>query len=476
MRDRFLLALLAMSIPMTATVYEVGPGKRFAAIREVPWPALNPGDRVDIYWRATAYKEKWCINRSGTEAAPIVVRGIANSLGALPVIDGEGAVTVTNQFCWNEDRGAIKVGGGNGEEIPRNIVIEQLEIKNAKGGVTFTTSGGGTAYYIDNSSGIFVERGYGITIRRCLIHDNGNGIFVASGNSYQARDIMIERNHIYDNGYYNGDQQHNTYTSAINIIYQFNRMTMPAGRSGNNLKDRSANAIYRYNWIESGNRQLDLVDAPTAISTAPGYHDSYAYGNVLIDYSGYDNSQLVNFGGDSPDRTLWRQGTLYFFNNTVVSYRYDEAQLVRVGHANGRADVRNNIVYAPNGPLYILSDAGTVDLQNNWLKSGWKAKGLASWPSVLNDLGGNITGTDPGFVNAVTTAGADYRLVSTSPCLDRAGANHPLLPASFGAVREYVPITYGRGRLKNGLPDLGAFEYLIPVPAPRINTLTSKPL
>lgn len=475
MRDRCLFAVLALSIPMTATVYEVGPGKRFAAIGEVPWAALNPGDRVDIYWRSTAYKERWCINRSGTTTAPIVIRGIPNSLGALPVIDADGAVTAATQYCWNEDRAAIKIGGGSGEEIPRNIVIEQLEIKNAKAGITFKPSQGGTGFYIYNASGIFVERGYGITIRRCQIHDNGNGIFVASGSAYQARDIMIERNHLYDNGYFDGDQQHNTYTSAINIIYQFNRMTM-FGRGGNNLKDRSANAIYRYNWIEAGNRQLDLVDAHPAISSAPGYHDSYAYGNVLIDHVGYDNAQLVNFGGDSADRTLWRQGTLYFFNNTVVSYRYDEPQLVRIGHVNGRADVRNNIVYTPNGTLHMLSDAGTIDLQNNWLKTGWKVKGLASSPAVVNDLGGNITGTNPGFVNAVATAAADYRLLSTSPCLDRAGANNPLLPASFGAVKEYVPITYGRGRLKNGLPDLGAFEYLPPVPAPRINTLTSKPL
>ncbi len=464
-----------MSIPMTAAVYEVGPGKNFSRIADVPWSALNPGDRVDIYWRATAYKEKWCINRSGTASAPIVVRGIPGSSGALPVIDAQGAVTVTNQYCWNEDRGAIKIGGGDGVEIPQNITIEQMEIKNAKSGVSYTGSSGAQAPYSSNAAGIFVERGYGITIRRCKIHDNGDGIFVGSGNSYQARDILIERNHIHDNGYAGSDQHHNTYTSAINIVYQYNRMTMPAGVSGNNLKDRSANAIYRYNWIESGNRQLDLVDAPTAVATAPGYHDSYAYGNVLIDYQGYDNSQLVNFGGDSPDRTLWHQGTLYFYNNTVVSYRSDDAQLIRIGHANGRADVRNNIIHAPNGPLHIMSDAGTVNLQGNWLKTGWKVKYLSSWPSLLNDLGGNITGTNPGFVNAVASTEADYRLIPGSPCLDRAIALNPVLGSAFAASREYVPLTFRRGRVTNGLPDLGAFEYT-GVQTPRINALTSRPL
>lgn len=468
-----LLALLAITVPITAAVYEVGPGKPLTSIAQVPWSTLNAGDRVDIYWRSTPYKEKWCINRLGTPTAPVVVRGIPGPTGALPVIDGDGAVTVLSQNCWNEDRGVIKIGGGNGPDIPQHIVIEQLEIKNAKSGVSYRSSNGGTWGYNGNAAGVYVERGYGITVRRCAIHDNGNGIFVGSTDSYQARDILIERNHIYGNGYPSSSQYHNAYTSAINITYQYNRMTMPAGVQGTNLKDRSANGIYRYNWIEGGNRQLDLVDAPAAVAAAPGFHDAHAYGNVLVDYNGYDNSQLVHFGGDI--NLTYHQGTLHFFNNTVVSYRYDEAQLVRISHANARADVRNNIIHAPNGPLRIMSDAGTVNLRNNWLKTGWTAKYVATWPSVLNDLGGNVTGINPGFVNAVASTSADYRLLPGSPCLDRAIENNPVLPASFSVAREYVPATFNRGRLKNGLPDLGALEYTEAV-VPRINTLISRPL
>ena len=55
---------------------------------------------------------------------------------------------------------------------------------------------------------------------------------------------------------------HNSYTAAIGITFEYNRYgPLLAGAGGNNLKDRSAGMVARYNWIEGGNRQLDLVDA-----------------------------------------------------------------------------------------------------------------------------------------------------------------------------------------------------------------------
>jgi hypothetical protein len=46
------------------------------------------------------------------------------------------------------------------------------------------------------------------------------------------------------------------------MVYQFNHFgPLRANCPGNNLKDRSAGTVIRYNWIEGGNRQLDLVDA-----------------------------------------------------------------------------------------------------------------------------------------------------------------------------------------------------------------------
>src|SRR5205085_11016799 len=54
-----------------AATYEVGPGKAYVNIGDVPWESLQPSDTVLIYWRSTPYKEKWVICRQGTASAPI---------------------------------------------------------------------------------------------------------------------------------------------------------------------------------------------------------------------------------------------------------------------------------------------------------------------------------------------------------------------------------------------------------------------
>ena len=41
-----------------ATTYEVGPGKALAAISDVPWESLKPGDTVLIYYRPEGYQRE----------------------------------------------------------------------------------------------------------------------------------------------------------------------------------------------------------------------------------------------------------------------------------------------------------------------------------------------------------------------------------------------------------------------------------
>ena len=77
-----------------AEVYEVGPGRAFANIGDVPWESLAEGDTVRVHWRALPYREKWVICRTGTEARQIVVSGVPNPDGRLPVVDGRDATTI----------------------------------------------------------------------------------------------------------------------------------------------------------------------------------------------------------------------------------------------------------------------------------------------------------------------------------------------------------------------------------------------
>src|SRR5262245_59685203 len=176
------LALCAQSA--TATTYKVGTGQPYATPSNVPWESLAAGDSVLIYARATPYKDKWVICRVGTAGAPIVVRGIPDGSGHLPVMDRAGAVTRSPLNFWNEDRGVMKIGGANTppDAMPAWIVIENLDIRGARSSNTFTGRSGVAAYNA-NASAIYIEKGQNVVVRGCHLHDCGNGFFCASGTS-----------------------------------------------------------------------------------------------------------------------------------------------------------------------------------------------------------------------------------------------------------------------------------------------------
>jgi len=61
-----LAAAVALPHAAAATTFEVGPGKTYANIGDVPLESLTAGDSVLIYYRATPYKEKFVVAAVGT--------------------------------------------------------------------------------------------------------------------------------------------------------------------------------------------------------------------------------------------------------------------------------------------------------------------------------------------------------------------------------------------------------------------------
>jgi hypothetical protein len=452
------LAVLALvglvAAPALATTYEVGPGKAYATPSDVPWESLAAGDTVLIYWRSTPYKDKWVICRQGQAGAPITVSGVPGSGGELPVIDGIDAVTRSQLNYWNEERGLLKIGGANtpADTTPQYIIVENLEFKSARDTHSFTGRNGVTSY-AQNAAAVYVEKGTHITIRNCTLRDSGNGLFAAAATT----DLVVEGNWIHDNGNPGSIYEHNNYTEVLGITFQYNHFgPLCAGCDGNNLKDRSAGTVIRYNWIESGNRQLDLVDAEdsAALVADPSYHSTFVYGNVLVEPDGAGNSQIVHYGGDSGTESDYRKGTLYFYNNTVVSTRSGNMTLVHLSTGDETADVRNNVVYATAGGSYlaIIDGTGTANLRNNWLNTGWQPCHCTPTGEV-NDLGGQVLGTAPGFLDL---GGQDFHLAAGSACRDAAAA---LASGAYPVTREYVKHQLNALRYSDGALDIGAYEY-----------------
>jgi hypothetical protein len=446
------LSLILCASHAVAADYHVGPGKTYTSIGSVPWESLSAGDTVFIFAKPTPYYEKWVINLVGTASAPLTVRGVPDENGVLPIIHGEGATTRAQLNYWNEERGILKIGGSNipDNERPQYIVVENLHFRRARGSFTGRY---GTSSYNQNAAGVYVEYGDNITVRNCILEDNGNGLFVG----HDTNNMVIEGNYIHGNGNPGSIYEHNTYTAARNILYQYNRFgPLCDGCGGNNLKDRSSGTVIRYNWIESGNRQMDLVDCEDdeTVALDPAYLTTFVYGNILIEPDGAGNSQILHFGGDSGNEAIYR-GTLFFWNNTVISTRTDNTTLIRLSTNAQTAVIQNNIIYvtAAGNRLALTNSAGVLNYAWNLFKPGF-VNSHSGLTGSVNDLGGNITAASPGFVDEHAQ---DFRLTINSPAINAGSLSAAMKAHPF--LYEYVPHQAHKDRQFDGYLDLGALEY-----------------
>lgn len=455
------LILILWAIELSATDYHVGPSQSFSTIAEVPWASLMAGDRVFIHWKDTHYYEKWVINRQGTESERIEIIGVSGPNGEQPVIDGNGAVTPLNLNYWNDSRGVIKIGGSSvpADGLPSYLTIENLEIRSGQPDYQFTDDNGNLDTYSNNAAAIYIEKGSHLIIRNCTLHDSGNGLFIGAFDG-QTQDILIEKNYIYGNGVVGDFLEHNAYTEAIDITYQFNHFgPLRDGADGNNLKDRSAGLVVRFNWIEGGNRQLDMVDAEGSQNLVlhPSYSTTHVYGNILIEPDGAGNSQIAHYGGDSGTTDDYRKGDLYFYNNTVVSTRSGFTTLVRLSTNDETAHVLNNVLYvtAAGENLALIEGSGTLLADHNWLKDGWQDCHCTPTGSV-NDSGTNLTGSDPLFENQVNQ---EFRPLPNSSLVDGGTPIPSFLALEHDVQNEYVQHLDSVGRPFSGPIDIGAYEY-----------------
>lgn len=464
---RYLLLMLLFASPLSAVTYSVGPGQTYANINDVPLENITAGDTLEIHWRATPYAEKFVICAQGTQANPITVTGVPNGSGDLPILTGNGATTRTQLSFWNENRCVIKIGGASvpSDTTPAWVIVENLEIRSAHPSYTFTNAAGTPGQsYSNSASSIYVEKGKNITVRNCIMHDCGNGFFVAPGGGWgspsMTENITVSHNYIYGNGVNGSILQHNSYCEAYNILYEYNRFgPLLSGAGGGALKDRSAGCVVRYNWIESGNRQLDLVEADgSGLEQAPNYGVTHVYGNILIEPDGAGNSQIIHYGGDNGNATYYRKGILYLYNNTIYSTRSGNTTLIRLSTNSETCDCRNNIVFvtANASNLGLIDDTGVLNYRNCFFKGApTPSHSGAGMSGTINNQGGNVTGSDPGW----TAVGSqDFSLTSAAACRDMGTTLHAAV-AAHPVDMEYVKHRQMQSRPSDATFDIGAFEY-----------------
>jgi hypothetical protein len=445
--DSTVPAVAACSSALTGThaTYNVGPGKTYAELTDVPWLALQAGDVVNIHYRATPYRTYVALKAQGTAANPVIINGVTDSPTApcnRPEISGSGAVYAadrtgydnTGQFgTRNGEVFLIWWGQGGWANIPRYITIQNLKI-------TGGTSAGINAITVED-----------LLVQNCEIAANdGWGIFVntknddANGEETSKR-IIVRSNSLHGNGVVGSYLYHNLYIQARRALYEGNFIgQLLPGAIGSSLKDRSSGTVIRYNTIVAAARAIDLVETegghgtagnPYQVDTDPLYPHAWVYGNLIINDAsqpGGNSIRLVHWGYDNTFERA-RTGTLYFFNNTVLSNdtsgtiaMFDQQSNNDDRDPGNTVEVQNNILWQSGGARLLMGrNLGRVRFVGaNWVSSGW---GAGESPNTVQIEGTpTLTGATPQINCSIpATTAMDCSPASGSPVIGAATGSPP---------------------------------------------------
>jgi Putative Ig domain len=330
-----------------------------ADIDLVPWGALGAGDVVNIYWKSTPYARKWGMGRNiantGTASNPIIVNGVTDASGNRPRFNFNGATTAKGSNPsllpgWSlgtgfdlydqtpsaigynlEDYAGILIRGFY-QSSPAYIQIKNLEMYGTHGNSFVTLSGTTRNYYGD--SGIRVQNGNDILIENCVISYCGWGVFTQTNGATildTCQRFTMRKSFLTRNGVFNSGTEHNAYIQCTNPVIEGNYFgPLIDGSYGSSYKSRSSGEVFRYNWVETNARAIDLVEPEEQVSGIVGLYDQadygidHVYGNVIAvdeDQMKSQNGVYHPFHFGSDKNTYPAFDPVYLSTNTSIIER-----------------------------------------------------------------------------------------------------------------------------------------------------------
>ena len=423
---------------LTGGDYEVGAGKAYPSLQSTPAGNLiAPGSIIRVWntdttgSKPSTFNEYYQIHNSGTPAQPILLCGVPDGSGNLPIIDGNNATTQSGTSTGAAAAyGVITTWGGGfgngtpygywqaGSAGPSYVSITGLHVRNATPSFTYTPPGGGSPTpYIDGASCLNIRSGSYIDLSGNDLDTCTNGIFTAENtNSAWApvtQDVTVMGNHIHGSGYGGGYGDHQMYFQSFYGLAQGNRIdNYTSTAQGSNIKWRGVEGIFRYNYMgidstgkNGPTREFDAVenqDAAPYVSfeaylSNPGqtncytslycagdsaganviaaYQESaqkdFVYGNLMFNVGATE--QQVHYAEDHDGAMSSKNGSLYFFNNTM-----DNAEVIfDTGSGNGynmylqqRIFAANNIFWNPNQIAYNRLESIILTAATNLARTG----------------------------------------------------------------------------------------------------------
>lgn len=278
------MIFLNVSLPQTE-VLEVGPNKAYSRIESAVQAAKN-GDTIRVFPDPSNY----------ARTAVMVTKKlkIVSAVSTRIQIDG-------SDFEYS----------GSGK-VPRAIF--QIE-PEASGTVIsgFDLSGAHNLSF--NGAGIRIQAANQVQIDNCSIHDNDMGIMSngSRNKSWIGRGQRISYSSIFRNGSLKDPgYNHNLYLGGDSV--KLFRCDIHHSLTGHNLKSRAHFLMVEECYIhDAANREIDLPEAEETKVTNSNV--VIISSRIVKDPNCTGNRGVIHFGQEKPSRV----GTLYLFNNVIVS-------------------------------------------------------------------------------------------------------------------------------------------------------------
>ena len=426
-----------------------GPFRSIAAAMGAP---LAPGDVIKVRATAQAYTEATVTTPvAGTSVAPIVITRYDGDTGR-PVwrassdelvnftraywvvehveMDGNGVgadiisvnaqnVTVRDCVIHNNTNDAVSIGAAGDDFTISDCEIYDVGAGGDRHAITTGRESGDAINYVVT----------GVRILNNVIHDIGGDCiqFLESSGDCRVATVtgLIDGNVMRKGSRVGHENAIDVKTKALandpliisrNVITGWDGSSTAEGNRAVVIQHCADYAKFRYNFVQSdgpGNEGLSCnpcmgvnVSASTATAATPVVGVEVV-GNTFV---GMRDAIEI---GDGTSQTAHRD--LKVLHNTA--YRVSRA-MFRIKGPVTQGEFRNNL--SASGPGVSCSSGG--DLTGSvWSHNGWfgdaSQQSSCSGCSVGNLCDAtDVRGSDPLFVNP---AAGDFRLQSTSPCIDR---------------------------------------------------------
>ncbi len=338
------------------------------------------------------------------------------------------------QVIWNKNNLYI-VGIGGRPRLEAGSIIAN-DMSNGKG--IFVISGSNVhvhniefanAVVQDNNGAGIRQEGANLHISNCRFVSNEMGIL--AGNIPNCKTTVEYCEFVNGGSTLNPGYQHNIYINHIDtLVFRYN-FTYDAIAEGHELKSRATYNFILYNRIANqsseDSRTIDLPNGGTSVIV----------GNIIEQGPNSANSNLLGYGLEGLTNNAPHE--LYCVNNTFINKKAT-GSFIQIANGTETLFVKNNtFAGAKTGGLFIGS-ATVLDSSNNAINNSLDVFGFE----------------DP--------SNHDYHLSSTSVLID-AGTmiSTEVLGYALQPYLSYVDTCLYESRSLNGLPDIGAYEYSLPL-------------